>query len=689
MKRLLVRASALAGLLAVSVLAVYAHRAAPQAQAQELQAPTPKTPAKKKSKAKSANPRGKARSASSNRVVSPAADDQPQERYADRYADRYGDRSADSGATPDPNKSDSSLDSSAARGPALFPGAGAGAASPGEHSVYGGRRGVSFDASSTDERGLPDEAVSDRAGDSLDSTENTISRYDSTPHSALRTPHSPPARPERDPFGDAAIEDGAVQYASAIEPAAGIIGTGRPGEKQLEGEQAPWLTIEKSAADEIQIGTPAIFAIRVRNVGEVAAHGVEVHDEIPHGTELLEARPQAASIAAGRVVWKIGTLKPGDETIVEMELMPTAEGEIGSVASVYFASQAAARTRSTRPQLALDVTVPSEVLVGENVKFSIKVSNPGTGKATGVVLTENIPEQLDHPAGAELEYEIGELKPGESRQVDLTMSAVKAGRVLNQLTARGDGQLQVQRQTQFMVVAPQLELSMKGPKRRYLDRQATYTVTVSNPGTAPAKEVQLVTHLPKGMQFVGANNSGEYDPETNSVHWALAELPAQQTGEVTLTALPIEPGEQMLRVESVAERGLAAEQQEVVVVEGVAAILFQLADVDDPIEVGGETTYEIRVVNQGSKAASNVQVVAIFPRELKPRTAKGPTRYTVEGQQVRFQPLGRLAPKDETVYQVRAQGLAPGDLRVQVQLMTDEMQSPVTKEESTRVFGDE
>lgn len=649
MKRLLVRASALAGLLAVGVLAVYAHRAAPQAQAQELQAPTPKTPTKKKAKAKSAKAGGKARSASSNRIVSPAADDQPQDRYADRYAERHGDRYADS--MSDPNASNSSLDSSADRGPALFAGAG----SPGERSVYGDRRGASFDSSSIDERGLPDEAV----------------------------------RPERDPFGDAAIDDGGVQYASAVEPAGGIVGKGRPGEKQLEGEQAPWLTIEKSAADEIQIGTPAIFAIRVRNVGEVAAHGVEVHDEIPHGTELLEARPQAARIAAGRVVWKIGTLKPGDETIVEMELMPTAEGEIGSVASVYFASQASARTRSTRPQLALDVTVPSEVLVGENVKLSIKVSNPGTGKATGVVLTENIPEQLDHPAGAELEYEIGELKPGESRQVDLTMSAVKAGQVLNQLVARGDGQLQAQRQTQFMVVAPQLEISMQGPKRRYLDRQATYTVTVSNPGTAPAKEVQLVTHLPKGLQFVGANNSGEYDPETNSVHWALAELPAQQTGQVTLTALPIEPGEQMLRVESVAERGLAAEQQEVVMVEGVAAILFQLGDVDDPIEVGGETTYEIRVVNQGSKAASNVQVVAIFPRELKPRSAKGPTRYAVEGQQVRFQPLGRLAPKDETVYQVRAQGLAPGDLRVQVQLMTDEMQSPVTKEESTRVFGDE
>jgi hypothetical protein len=127
----------------------------------------------------------------------------------------------------------------------------------------------------------------------------------------------------------------------------------------------------------------------------------------------------------------------------------------------------------------------------------------------------------------------------------------------------------------------------------------------------------------------------------------------------------------------------------VVSVEGVAAILFQLADVADPIEVGGETTYEIRVVNQGSKAATNIELLATFPPQLKPRSAHGPTRDSVQGQEVRFQPLGRLPPKGETTYQIRAQGLGPGDLRVQVQLLTDEMQTPVTKEESTRVYADE
>jgi uncharacterized repeat protein (TIGR01451 family) len=255
--------------------------------------------------------------------------------------------------------------------------------------------------------------------------------------------------------------------------------------------------------------------------------------------------------------------------------------------------------------------------------------------------------------------------------------------------ARADAQLVAKQQTQLTIVAPQLEVAVQGPKRRYLERQATYTMLVSNPGTAPAKEVELVTHLPKGLKFVEANNAGQYDPQTNSVHWLLDELPPQETGQVTLTTLPVEAGEQMLRLEGTAQRGLSARQEEAIQVEGVAAILFQVVDAADPIEVGGETTYEIRVVNQGSKAATNIQLRAELPAELKAVEAQGPTRYELQGQLVEFEPLARLAPKADTTYRLRVQGLAAGDLRVQVQLKTDEMQTPVTKEESTHVYADE
>ena len=262
----------------------------------------------------------------------------------------------------------------------------------------------------------------------------------------------------------------------------------------------------------------------------MAAAHVEIHDSVPKGTQLVSTTPRAAEGAAGEITWSLGTLRPGEQTSVEMELMPVAEGEVGSVATVHFAAESSVRTTVTKPVLSLDVKSPREVMIGEGVTLAIKISNTGSGAATGVVLREAVPEMLQHPAGPELEYDVGVLAPGESRELDLTMRAVKAGRLLNQLTATAEGNVRVDQEAELEVVAPALALKMEGPGRRYLDRQATYTVSVTNPGTASAREISLVTYLPAGLKFVEANNAGQYDPRTRAVAWLLDELPPNETG---------------------------------------------------------------------------------------------------------------------------------------------------------------
>ena len=124
-------------------------------------------------------------------------------------------------------------------------------------------------------------------------------------------------------------------------------------------------------------------------------------------------------------------------------------------------------------------------------------------------------------------------------------------------------------------------------------------------------------------------------------------------------------------------------------IEGLAAVNFQIADKTGPIEVGGQSTYEIRVSNQGSKAATNVRIAAMVPRELKLVSADGPVRYKIEAQRIIFEPLKSLAPKSDVTFSITAQALAAGDLRVQVQLASDDLRDPITKEENTRVFGSE
>ncbi len=101
---------------------------------------------------------------------------------------------------------------------------------------------------------------------------------------------------------------------------------------------------------------------------------------------------------------------PAKSAALEMQLIPTAEGEIGSVATVSYSAQASVKTRCTMPQLAVRMTAPEKVMIGQEQRVKIELRNPGTGDATGVMLFENVPQNVRHAAGPALEFEIGTLR---------------------------------------------------------------------------------------------------------------------------------------------------------------------------------------------------------------------------------------------------------------------------------------
>lgn len=500
------------------------------------------------------------------------------------------------------------------------------------------------------------------------------------PHQLVNTEAQPMHRPSASTFANSPIQPNSLP-----EPT----GTGRPGVKELEGLQTPQLVVEKIAPAEIQVGRPAIFELHVRNVGTVAATNVEIRDEIPHGTRLQSTKPQASSGAQGELVWKLGTLNPNQDATVEMELMPTDEGEIGSVATVHFQAEASVRTKATRPQLAIDIEAVDQVLKGEELALKITVSNPGTGIAENVVLEEHVPAGFRHPAGAELEYEVGDLAPNESRELTLMLEAVHPGPLENVITARGEPSLRIENRRPVEVIASKLAVAVQGPKQRFLECEAVYNLSVSNPGTAPAKQVELAVEVPAGMKFVSGTHRAYYEEATRTVHWMLEEIPVQEgPPPVQLTLMPVEAGDHRIRLVSTDDSGAKAEVEQPVRVEGIVAMYFEVADLQDPIEVGGQTMYEVRVVNQGSKEATNVLLAAELPRGLRAIAAEGPTPQTQASQPniVMFEPLRRLAAKADVTYRIRVEGVEEGDLRMRVQVSTDEIEKPITKEESTRVY---
>ncbi len=475
-------------------------------------------------------------------------------------------------------------------------------------------------------------------------------------------------------------------------PAGGATGQGRPGVPQLEGLQTPQLTIEKSGPRDLQVGKPARFEVTVRNVGAATAHDTVLKDSIPYGTSLIATLPPASPAGPGNptgdLLWSIGELKPGQEARVAMELMPRLEGEIGSVASVSFRSDATVRSRVTKPALEITAEPPQKTLIGEAMTLELTLSNPGTGTATGVVVEGLLPEAVSHPAGREVEFDVGRLEPGTSRSIKLVLTTATPGVHEIRLAARADGGIEVAQRLRAEITAPMLELAADIPSRRYLQRPATCKLKMTNTGTAPAMAVELAAQLPTGMKFVRANNAGYYDERTHRVLWSLEELPAGEDGTVELVVMPTTLGPQAIVAAARNPAGLADQLTHTIEVEGLAALSFEVVDSEDPIEIGGLTEYVVRVTNQGTKAATNVELAANLLGDLEPIDAKGPVPFGVENLLVAFDPLATLAPADEAVFRIRVRGRRPGNQRVQFMLKSDDLKTPLTAEEMTHVYSD-
>src|SRR5262249_44691903 len=162
---------------------------------------------------------------------------------------------------------------------------------------------------------------------------------------------------------------------------------------------------------------------------------------------------------------------------------------------------------------------------------------------------------------------------------------------------------------------------------------------------------------------------GKYDPAQRTVSWFLGRLEPDQTVQVgcELTATSI--GEFTQKISVASDAGARAETTIDTQVDGVASLTMEIVDLDDPVQIGVETAYEIRVKNTGSKAAVNVEVSCDLPSGMELLSAKGPTDAFAEGRSLIFKPVAQLAPGQDSVFRVQVKGLLEGNQRVKARVV--------------------
>ena len=445
------------------------------------------------------------------------------------------------------------------------------------------------------------------------------------------------------------------------------------------------MLLERVAPAEVSLGQSFEYQIMVTNLTKNGLHDVIVTEPISGSFKLDRTNPPSQTgVGNGTLMWKLGDLAPQEVQTITIKGSATQVGTIRDCITLSYTPRSCLAINVVEPKLKLAKTGPAEVLLCEPIPIKFMVTNNGTGVARNVVVKDTLPRGLMTTDGKnKIVQNLGALKPGQSKEFSASLKASQRGTYENKALATGTGGLQAEATHKVVVREPVLKVVKTGPAQRYVGRTVTYNITVTNTGNGDARKTVLVDKLPNGVTFVNASDGGKYSD--GKVTWNVGTLSSNASRKVSVKVKATRIG--TIRNQATAKAFCAqASAQASTKITGIAAILLEVIDLEDPIEVGSNETYVITVTNQGTAVGTNIMITCTLPAEQTYVSSSGPTTAAVAGKKVSFKPLPRLAAKAKATYRVIVKGTKPGDLRFKVEMKSDQMTSPVMETESTHVY---
>ncbi|RJS48360.1 MAG: hypothetical protein CIT03_08405 [Methanobacterium sp.] len=193
----------------------------------------------------------------------------------------------------------------------------------------------------------------------------------------------------------------------------------------------------------------------------------------------------------------------------------------------------------------------------DEIMFTITVTNYGPDQATGVEITDLLPDGLNYISSTTTQgvydfttgiWQIGTMEFGNSAILNIIAKVVQTGNITNTATKTAENEYDPNpdndQDSVTLEVPPAADLAITktvNDLRPILYDTIFFTYIVQNRGPDTAVDSRVIDVLPVGLQYVSSvANYGSYNPITGI--WGIGNLPRGAIAELTITTIVTRTG---------------------------------------------------------------------------------------------------------------------------------------------------
>ena len=279
---------------------------------------------------------------------------------------------------------------------------------------------------------------------------------------------------------------------------------------------APDLAVAMTGPASANVGQTLAYRIELSNPGDLPVKEATVAYDVPDGMTFLDGVPPP-ELAGNKLTWRVGELGARQRSTIEVRLRSDKQGSVTNCCQATAAgglkATGCATTTVGLSTIEVRMTGPEQAVVGGEVYFEINITNRGQTPAAKLKIVDRFDPGLEHksvPGKSIIQNELGDLAPGQSKRIGVTLRATKAGRFNNSVEVTGPGIAPAGAQAAVTVSAPSgsgtpgeypspggetkpaLTVKISGPEKQVVGEMARFTIELTNTGATPLTGLKVV-----------------------------------------------------------------------------------------------------------------------------------------------------------------------------------------------------